>query len=118
MACLFSATSAACCAANAHTPEFRRWIVCRLLVSEDLVNCAVRERDHEQVAVGPGLNVGADPEVSADEQAFAFSDVEFAKVVGHPVLQPGIVYPDPPAVAGQGEVGQVAAPQERPCGSP
>src|SRR2546425_12624310 len=93
-------------------------LLCRLSVSEDLVNGAVRERDHEQVAVGPGLDVSADPEVPADEQAFAFGDVEFAEVVGHAVLQPGIVDADLAAVCGPGKKKKGAAPPDRPGAPP
>ena len=37
------------------------------LWAKDLVNGTVRQRDHEEVAVGTGLNICADSKVSADE---------------------------------------------------
>jgi hypothetical protein len=47
------------------------------------------QRDHEVVAVRPGLDVGHYPEVRAGEQALAFGDAGLVVVAGGgPVLQP------------------------------
>src|SRR5581483_884740 len=83
----------------------------------DLVNRAVRERDDKQVAIRPGLDVGADPEVTPEEQALAFGDVKFVSVVGHTVFEPRVIHGDPAAVAGQVEVEQVSAGERRPGGA-
>jgi hypothetical protein len=64
------------------------------LPAGDFVDRALIRRDHEQVAVRPGLDVGHDPEVRADEQALAFGDVELAVVAGDPVLQPRVADTD------------------------
>lgn len=55
---------------------------------------AIGEPEHEQVAVGSGLEVGDDPEVRADHQAFALGEVVILHVVGDPILQFRIVRRD------------------------
>src|SRR6266496_604320 len=82
------------------------------LPAGDLVDRALVQRDEEQVAVRRGLDVGDDPEVRADEQAFALGEVELVVVVGDPVGQPRVVDADLPAVPGQVEVEQVPAGEE------
>jgi hypothetical protein len=64
--------------------------------------------------VGPGLDVGADHEISADEQTLALSHLEFIVVVGNPNLQMRIVCCDLSAVAYQIEVEHVASHRESP----
>src|SRR5215218_11036126 len=76
---------------------------------EDLVDGAVRERDHEQVAVGPGLDVRPHAEVRPEEQALALRDVVLGVVVGDAILEAWIIHPDLPPVPGQVEAEQVAA---------
>ena len=98
-----------------------------LLPTMNLVDRAVRERHEEQVAVRPGLDVGDDAEVPAEQQALALDDGpgvcrgvgrrRLVEVVGDPVLQPGIIHPDLPAVAGQVEAPQEATFEERPGGT-
>ena len=44
------------------------------------------QRHHKQVSVWTGLNVGPHSEVSTDEQALAFGNVELAIVVGYAIL--------------------------------
>ena len=56
----------------------------------DLVNHAVRERDHKQGAGGPGLDVRGNAKVLAEQQAFALSQVVFIEVIRHPIVQPWI----------------------------
>src|SRR6266446_5697571 len=51
----------------------------------DLVNGAVGERDHKQVAVGTGHDVRANPKPCAKQQAFALREVELIEVIGHAV---------------------------------
>src|SRR5918999_4650205 len=88
-----------------------------VLAPEDLVNLPVAERDHEQVAVWSGLDVGADAEVPADQERLAFGDLELVEVVRDPVLDPRVVDGDAPPVAGQVEVEQVPADQRRASGA-
>src|SRR4029077_17242133 len=93
----------------------------------NFVDRAVRERDDEQVAVGAGLDVGADAEVAAEEGALALDEGSavglrisrrgLVQIVGDPVFQPRIIHPDFPAVAGQVEVPQEAPFEERPGGT-
>src|SRR4030095_8883015 len=78
----------------------------------DLMDRALRQGHHEQVAVRTGLDVGHDPEVRPDEQALALGDVELVAVVCDPVGQPRVVDGDLPAVAGQVEMEQVPLYQE------
>ncbi len=71
--------------------------------SEELVDGTVRERYDKQIPVGPSLDVGRNPKVPADEQAFALGDVGLVAVVGYPALQPWIVHGDFLAITGQVE---------------
>jgi hypothetical protein len=48
--------------------------------------------DHEQVAVGPGVDVGADPKAAAEQQALALGEVVLGVVVGDPILQLGSMW--------------------------
>lgn len=73
------------------------------------VDCAVRKRDHEQVAVWPGFNIGNDAEVPSEQQAFAFGDVELTQVVGYPILKSWIVDTYLLTVTGKIKVKQVSA---------
>ena len=73
------------------------------LAPKDLVDRPLRERDDKQVAVRSSLDIGSDPEVPVDQQAFAPGDLVLGEVVRHPVLQPCIVYADLPTVTGQVE---------------
>lgn len=78
-----------------------------------LVNGAVRERDDEQVAVRPGLNIGDHPEIRAEQQRFALDDVELARVVGDPVLEIRILDAGLHPVSRQVEMEQVPAREKR-----
>ena len=40
--------------------------------SKDLVNRSLIERDHKEIAVGSGLYIGDDSEVSSDQKTLAF----------------------------------------------
>ena len=79
------------------------------LLPEDLVDGALREGDDEQVAVRPGLDVGGDAEVGAEEQGLALRDVVLRVVVGYQILEPWVVHRDLLPVAGQVEAEEVAA---------
>ena len=81
--------------------------------ARDLVNRAVRERDHVQVAAGAGLDVGADAEAGAESQRLAFADVEFRRVVGDAIGEPGVCGRDLLAIRGQVEAQQVAVVERR-----
>ena len=95
--------------------------------SKNLVDRSVRERDDEEVSVRSSLKVGRDAEVPAEQQALALDDglgvrhgvvrSRLVEVVGDPVIQPGIIHPDLPAVTGQVEVPQEAPFEERPGGT-
>src|SRR5919108_2254907 len=88
----------------------RPWSRCAdLLPPLDLVDGAVRERNHEEVAVGSTLDVRDHPEVRADEQALALRHVVEVEVVRHAIGQSGVVNRDLPAVAGQVEDEERAA---------
>src|SRR5688572_29419194 len=67
--------------------------------SKDLVNRAVGQRDDEEVAIGAGVDVGADAEAGSKEQAFTFGDLELRQIVGYAVVEPGIRDLDLAAVA-------------------
>ena len=42
------------------------------LTPKDFVNGALIERNHEQIAIRPGLDIRNDSEVSSDQQTFTF----------------------------------------------
>jgi hypothetical protein len=88
------------------------FLIVILVSPEYLVDGAVRERHHEQIAIGSCLDICANPEISPEQQTFAFGYVEFANVVGDSVLQPRIPHADILAVARQIEMEQVAAFEE------
>src|SRR5262245_65636932 len=46
-----------------------------LVQAEDLVDRAVRQRDHEEISVGPGPDVGRDAEVPPEQPALALGDI-------------------------------------------
>src|ERR1043166_7103809 len=77
--------------------------------SENLINGAVRKRDDEEIPVRPGVNVRADAEPGAEEQAFAFGDVELGEVIRDAIFQPRIVHRNLAAVPGEVETKQGAA---------
>lgn len=61
------------------------------------------------------MNVGADPEVPTDQQAFAFREFPLVQIVGDTILQPIIRRFDGTAVAGQIEAKQVSSFEKRAC---
>jgi hypothetical protein len=60
------------------------------------------------------MHVGADPEVPADQQAFALGDLPLVEVVGDAILQARIVNSDRAAVSCQVEVEQPSPAAEAP----
>ncbi len=46
-----------------------------LAISKNLVNRALIERNHEEITVRSGLNIGNHSEISSDQQAFAFGHI-------------------------------------------
>ena len=63
--------------------------------------------------MGASLNIGTDAEVSTDEQALAFGDVEFAQIVRDFVFDARIADPNLFPVSGEVKVEQIAADQSR-----
>jgi hypothetical protein len=53
--------------------------------SEDLVNRSMAERNNEQIAIRPGMNISADTEASAKQQALALRDLKLRQVIRHTV---------------------------------
>ncbi|HEV8534372.1 MAG TPA: hypothetical protein VGR87_01440 [Candidatus Limnocylindria bacterium] len=72
-----------------------------------------RDRDHEQVAIRSGLDVGDHAEVSTDGKALALGEVVLCGVVGHAILETRILHRDLVAVAGELEAEEIAADRER-----
>src|SRR5262249_51466031 len=85
--------------------------------AEDLVHRPVCEGDHVQVAVGPGLDVGADAKVSAEFQTLTLVDVMLVEVIRHTILEPGIAKDEVLAIAAQPEAEQMSAERVRRGGS-
>ena len=85
-----------------------------LVAAIDLIDRAVGERDDVEVAVRAGVDVGADAEVAAEEQALALRDLPLADVVRDAILEPRIVHGNLAAVARQLQPEQMSALEERP----
>src|SRR5262249_3594310 len=58
--------------------------------AEDFEDSTLRQRDHEQVAVGSRLDIRRDSKALAEQQALALGEIPLVEVVRHPVLQPRI----------------------------
>ena len=74
---------------------------------------AVAQRHRTRLPFGPGLDVGADALKFRPISRLSLSVISHLReVVGHPVLEPGIVDRDLLPVAGQVEVEEVSAFEE------
>jgi hypothetical protein len=62
------------------------------------------------------LNICADSEIPAEEQALALRYIEFGDIIGNPVYQPSISDSDFAAIMREIEAEQVATLQGRPRG--
>jgi hypothetical protein len=69
----------------------------------------VVKRHDEEVTVRSGLDVGHDPEVTAEHEAFTFSHLVEGQVVGNAIGKPRVVDGDLLAIAGEIE------PEQRPA---
>src|SRR6267378_254388 len=81
--------------------------------TEYLVNSALRQRNDEEITVGTGNNIGADPKIPPDEQAFAPGEIISSGVVGYPAREPRSGQIDVLSILGQLEAKQVSANRAR-----
>lgn len=78
-----------------------------MLALEDFIDRSLRKGDNKQVSIGTSFDIRHCAKVSADEQAFAFSDLVFRKVICHTVFQARIINADLISITGQVEVEEV-----------
>lgn len=82
-------------------------------LTEDFVYRPARQRDNEQVSVGSGVNICGDAEARAEEQAFAFCNLELRQIIRYAVRQSRILDCDLTTITGELKSEEVAAQQER-----